>query len=65
MMDALNMFKERLKFLGELNIVSDLISTKTQLTTRNGICLVLIRFDIIEHVKYVRTSCNSICTTNG
>ena len=52
-MDALNMFKKGLELLGELNIVRDLISASAQLTTRNGICLILIRFDIVEHVKKV------------
>ena len=41
MMDALNMFNKGLKLLRELNIFGDLISARTQLTTRNGICLIM------------------------
>src|SRR5882762_7201643 len=65
MMDVLNMFKEVVKLLGKENKIRYLISARSQLTMRNGICPVHSRLDIFELVKHVRRCTDGICMTNG
>jgi hypothetical protein len=59
-MEVLNMIKEWGELLGELNVVGDLIFTRPQLTTRNGICLIMIRFDVFEKIEHVGRCCDGI-----
>jgi len=59
------MFKEVVELLGKENKIRYLISTRSQLTTRNGICPVHSRLDVFELVKHVRRCTDGICTTNG
>jgi hypothetical protein len=49
-MDALDMMEVKHKLIWELYIICYLLRQGSQLTTRDGVCLVKLRLDIFEYI---------------